>query len=104
MAMISAALTTGATNDGWMYGTRGRIHLPDFVFSHSANLNLNGRPVYHYEPEFIANGYNYEAAEVMRCIREGKTESKTMSLDESLVIMGIMDQIRGQHGFCYPGE
>jgi predicted dehydrogenase len=104
MAVVSAALTTAATSDGWIYGTRGRIHLPDFVFSHSANLNLNGHPVYHYEPDFISNGYNYEAVEVMSCIREGKTESLTMGLDESLIIMETMDQIRSQHGFRYPGE
>jgi predicted dehydrogenase len=104
MAMVSAAISTAAVNDGWIYGTQGRIHLPEFVFSHSANLMLNGRYVYHYEPEFLSNGYNYEAEEVMRCIREGKLESETMSLSESLTLMEIMDQIRGQHGFRYPGE
>jgi predicted dehydrogenase len=103
-ASISAALSTAAVNDGWIYGTQGRIHLPDFVFCHSANLAVNGRYSYHYEPEFLSNGYNYEAEEVMRCVKEGKTESETMSLDESLTIMEIMDQIRTQHGFRYPGE
>jgi predicted dehydrogenase len=104
MAMVSAAISTAGVNDGWIYGTQGRIHLPDFVFSHSANLTLYGRYSYHYEPDFLSNGYNYEAEEVMRCIREGKPESETMSLAESLTIMEIMDQIRAQHGFRYPGE
>jgi predicted dehydrogenase len=104
MAVVSSAITTAAINDAWIYGTQGRIHLPDFVFSHSANLIAPGRYEYHYEPEFLSNGYNYEAEEVMRCIRGGKTESQTMGLDESLVIMETMDQIRGQHGFRYPGE
>jgi predicted dehydrogenase len=50
------------------------------------------------------NGYNYEAAEVMRCLREGKGESPSMPLDETLAIMRTMDQIRAQWGLVYPGE
>jgi predicted dehydrogenase len=103
-ALVSAAISTAAVNDGWIYGTRGWIHLPDFVFSHSAELGLPGRRTYHYEPDFVSNGYNYEVEEVMRCIRAGKPESETMSLSESLVIMETMDRIRAQNGFAYPGE
>jgi predicted dehydrogenase len=104
LASVSAALSTAAVNDGWIYGTQGFIHLPDFVFSHSADLKLYGRYQYHYEPEFLSNGYNYEAEEVMNCIRAGKLESDTMDLSESLVIMETMDLIRAQNGLRYPGE
>ena len=47
---------------------------------------------------FQGNGCNYEAAEVMRCLRAGELESKTMPLDETLSIMETMDAIRG--GWC----
>jgi len=50
------------------------------------------------------NGYNYEAAEVMRALREGRTESPRMPLDESLDIMRTMDAIRALWGLRYPGE
>lgn len=50
------------------------------------------------------NGYNYEAAEVMRCLRAGKLESDVMPLDETLILMRIMDQIRSQWGLRYPSE
>jgi predicted dehydrogenase len=40
------------------------------------------------------NGYNYEAAEVVRCLQNGELESKVMPLDETLKIMKAMDQIR----------
>jgi predicted dehydrogenase len=104
LAMVSAAVSTAAVNDAWIYGTQGHIRLPDFVFSHSAELRLHGRYSYHYEPEFLSNGYNYEAEEVMNCIREGKTESGVMGLAESLRIMETMDSIRAQNGLRYPGE
>jgi predicted dehydrogenase len=103
-ASLSAAISSAAVNDGWIYGTLGRIHLPDFVFSHSASLILPGRYTYRYEGDFVSNGYNYEAEEVTRCIRAGKLESETMSLSESRLIMETMDRIRAQNGFAYPGE
>ena len=52
----------------------------------------------------VGNGYNYEAAEVMRCLRAGELESKLMPLDETLRIMEIMDEVRAQWGMRYPGE
>jgi predicted dehydrogenase len=104
IASASAAISTAAVNDGWIYGAQGRIHLPDFVFAHSADLILPGRYTYHYEGDFVSNGYNYEAEEVMRCIRAGKQESEIMGLSESLVVMQTMDRVRAQNGFAYPGE
>ncbi|MDR0562707.1 MAG: Gfo/Idh/MocA family oxidoreductase [Spirochaetaceae bacterium] len=103
-ASICAALSTAAVNDAWIYGKAGRIHLPDFVFSHSADLTVYGKYTYHYEPEFVSNGYNYEAAAAMNCIREGKTESEIMPWAESLAIAETMDEIRSQWNFRYPGE
>lgn len=50
------------------------------------------------------NGYNYEAAEVMRCLRAGELESPIMPLNETLAIMRTMDEIRAQWGLRYPME
>ncbi|MDR0301432.1 MAG: Gfo/Idh/MocA family oxidoreductase [Treponema sp.] len=104
IAHAAAALTVQLENDAWIYGTLGRIHIPNFIWSRGAKLLLDGKDEYHFQPEFISNGYNYEAEEVMRCIREGKTESAVMPWDESLVIMETMDTIRSQWDFRYPSE
>jgi predicted dehydrogenase len=53
---------------------------------------------------YQGNGYNYEAAEVMRCLRNGELESKIMSLDETLSIMETMDAIRRQWNLEYPED
>ncbi|MBM3836802.1 MAG: Gfo/Idh/MocA family oxidoreductase [Verrucomicrobia bacterium] len=53
---------------------------------------------------FEGNGYCYEAAEVMRCLREGKLESPTMPLHETLSILRTLDAIRAQWGLRYPVE
>jgi predicted dehydrogenase len=47
-------------------------------------------------PRTIGNGYNHEAAEVVRCLRAGERESKVMPLDETIRIMETVDEIRRQ--------
>jgi predicted dehydrogenase len=42
------------------------------------------------------NGYDHEAVEVMRCLREGATESRIMPLEETIAVLETMDAIRGQ--------
>ena len=49
-------------------------------------------------------GFAYEADEVARCIRDGKKESEVLSLEESIVIMKVMDQAREQNGLKYPDK
>jgi predicted dehydrogenase len=44
----------------------------------------------------VGNGYQYEALEVIRCLQEGKLESKIMPLNETLKIMELVDEIRVQ--------
>ena len=55
-------------------------------------------------PPTHGNGYNYEAAEVARCIRAGQIDSKLMPLAETLAIMETMDTIRAQWHLTYPNE
>jgi hypothetical protein len=40
----------------------------------------------------------------MDCMRAGKLESDIMPLDETLAIMGTLDQMRAQWGLKYPME
>jgi hypothetical protein len=57
-----------------------------------------------FQYPLTGNGYNYQAAEVMRCLQVGKLESDVMPLDETRSIMATMDVIRGQWGLKYPIE
>ena len=50
------------------------------------------------------NGYNYEAAEVGRCLRANLKQSDVMPLDETLALMELMDSIRARWGLSYPME
>lgn len=66
-------------------------------------LTVSGKGSQEIEIPYVANGYNYEAAEVAKsCTR--KLESDVMPLDESLSLMQTMDAIRAQWGMKYPME
>ncbi len=54
------------------------------------------RPPKRIAEPYQGNGYTHEAAEVQRCLREGKLESADMPLDETLSIMETLDAARGQ--------
>ncbi|KAL2824703.1 hypothetical protein BJY01DRAFT_164155 [Aspergillus pseudoustus] len=47
-------------------------------------------------------GMYWEADEVARCLRDGKLESETLSWEESIIIMDVMDEARRQNGLTYP--
>lgn len=49
-------------------------------------------------------GMHFEAAEVQRCLLEGKVESSVMPWEDTLSVMKIMDEIRRQLDFKYEGE
>lgn len=50
------------------------------------------------------NGYTHEAQEVGRCIRAGLIESPVMPHEETLSIMGTLDDIRAQIGLKYSAD
>ena len=95
LSVLIFALRTNAVNEAYILGTKGYIKIfPPFAVPTKAILNVEGKDEISVEIPINGNGLNYEAAEVMRCMREGKLESPRMPLDESLEIMRTLDQIR----------
>lgn len=100
-AMLRTAIRVNTEQRARIEGTEGAIDVPDFWHATRASLFVNGKLEETIEGE---SGYHFEAAEVMRCVREGKTESAHLPLKESLAIVQTMDEIRKQIGLSYPME
>jgi predicted dehydrogenase len=95
---------TSTPHEARICGTEGRILVhPSFWKGSRATLQ-RGDKEETVDLPLAGNGYNYEAAEVGRCLRTGARESPTMPLDETLAIVEIMDRIRAQWGLKYPME
>jgi len=105
LALLGSAIQTKSPYDGYIMGTDGMIVIHD-SFWNASKVSLE-RP----EQETITkdfplhcNGYEYEAMEVHRCLREGRLESDIMPLQTTLDILETMDNIRLQWGLRYPME
>jgi predicted dehydrogenase len=105
LALLKSAVRTKTPGDALIMGTGGmiKIHEP-FWRSKKLSLMVSGKDEETLDVPMLGNGYNYEAAEVMRCIRAGELESKVMPLSKTLEVMSILDAIRGQWGLKYPME
>ncbi len=105
LAVLYSAVRTNSAHEGWVLGETGRIRIHAPVF-HPTRLTLTaeGKGEQVLDVPYEGNGFNYEAAEVMRCLCAGKLESDILPLSESLTIMQTMDRLREPWGLKYPTE
>lgn len=103
-AVLNGAVQLDMVNDAYIYGTKGYIHVPNFLFGRSASLHVSNEEPEAFVDDREAEGYTFEAEEAMNCLREGKTESSVMPLEETLAIMTTLDTIRKQWGLRYPAD
>ena len=91
----------------YVLGTKGRVSIQqEFFFqAHRAEaVNFDNEVIASCELPFLKNGYEYEAMEVMECIRAGRTESELVRPDDTIAVMEILDTCRRQVGFQYDFE
>lgn len=103
-ATLNGAFRVGLTNEAYIHGTEGYIRIPSFSSAKSATLYKDGEEAETFHDDRKSAGYAFEIEEVGRCLNQGLLESPVIPLDESLKIMKMMDEIRGQWGFKYPFE
>jgi predicted dehydrogenase len=103
-AILASTMKGYSPQSAHIVGEKGTYFISKFWKGRNASLIRDGEIVEIIEPEFVGSGYNYQAQEVMNCIRKGNSESKIMPLNETLAIMKTLDRIRVQIGLKYPFE
>jgi predicted dehydrogenase len=75
-------------------GTDARVEV-DSDFYAPSSITIISREGTKERREFAhqGRGLHYQASEVARCLREGRTESEVMPLDESIAIMATMERV-----------
>jgi predicted dehydrogenase len=105
MAILHTAIRLDTAQEAIISGTNGRIRIHSPWWRPTTmTLSRDGKPDEPFDFPTTGDGYEYEAQEVMDCLRSGKLESPLMPLDESLSIMETLDSIRAQWGLKYPME
>ncbi len=104
LATISTAIRLNTPHEARIMGSKGHIAIPDWWHPSEMTVAISGQSAETLRFDNLGNGYNYQAAEVGRCIRAGLTESPVMPLDETAAIMDTMDRMRADWGLRYPVE
>ena len=105
VSVLTSAIRAELPHTAVIAGATGRIEIHERWWAPSSfTLQRDGHDAVQIEPEVVGNGYNYEASEAGRCLREGRTESEKIPLDTTLAVMHTLDAIRAQWGLRYPGE
>jgi predicted dehydrogenase len=98
-ATLFASLESETPGRAVIAGTGGSIELvPRFHHPSGIVVRRNGQPAESLMREPVGRGYCHEAIEVNRCLAEGLTESPVMPLDDTLVVMGVLEEVLGQLG------
>ncbi|MER5866891.1 Gfo/Idh/MocA family oxidoreductase [Kitasatospora sp. NPDC002040] len=106
LSLLSCSLVAEYGQRASVHGSTGRIELPtDFFHADGFVLHRDGKPAEEVGFERgPVHGLGLEAAEVVRCLRAGLTESPLVPLDGTLAVMRTLDAVRAQIGVRYPGE
>ena len=103
LAALTCGINGATRNAASITGTTGRIDLPpEFYVPGSFTLSRAEHAPEVVSFPFEGRGYQYEAAEVQRCLRAGELESPRMPQATTLEIMNLLDTIRSQIGVTYP--
>lgn len=104
LASLHTTLLGKSPTTAAIVGSKGRIDIRGTFYAPTefSVVTYDGQE-FSYEVDDIF-GLEWEAAEVARCITEGKTESERITWQNTLDIMESMDEIRRQVGVVYPGE
>ena len=104
-ALVHSSLRVNGPIKAFVLGDKGRIELDKQFYEHSSFTvyDTQDNVLFRYDGNIEGRGMQYQALEVERCIRSGLRQSPIMSLDETIEIMEVMDQIRQQTGIEYSG-
>ncbi len=102
-AVLTTSLAAQAANVAVIHGSEARLEIDGWFYVPTSFrvVSRDGKVLERYESPAGGRGMEYEAAEVNRCLRAGLTESPLLPLDETLAIMGVLDEVRDQIGLDY---
>jgi predicted dehydrogenase len=102
-AVLTTTLLARSPTRAAIVGTDARIEI-DTVWYQPSSFTVISRDeqvLERYDEPRVGHGLRHQAAEVVRCLRVGETESPVLPLDETLAVMRTMDEIRRQIGLTY---
>jgi predicted dehydrogenase len=103
LAVLHSSLVAQTETVATIYGEKGTIVFDKNWYTPvHMHANLHDGQKIKTALTFEGNGYNYEATEVIECLKQRKTQSAIMSWEDSTLLIDTLDEIRKQIGLVYP--
>ena len=105
MAVLTHGIYSRSDRKGIIYGDKGYIVVENINNPQSITAyDTDDKQLLHIDVPKQISGYEYEIKECMDCIKQGKLESDSIPLEDSVEMMEIMDSIRKSYNLVYPQE
>ena len=105
MAVLTHSIYSRSDRKGIIHGNKGYVVVENINNPQSISVyDTNDCLLAHYAVPEQISGYEYEFREAVRCIREGKLQSDSMPMADTVAMMELMDSLRQQWGLVYPQE
>ena len=105
MAVLTHSIYARSDRKGIIHGDKGYIVVENINNPGSISVyDTEDKLLAHYDVPEQVNGYEYEFMEAVRCISEGKLESDSMPMEDTIFMMEVMDSLRKSWGMVYPQE
>ena len=104
IADISSATLLRKPNEGYIYGTKGYIHINRFYAPQEIEINLLDGTKEIIEEKFLGNGFEEQIIHTCECVKNGLKESPINTFEQTLFITKQMDEIREKIGLKYPQD
>lgn len=94
------------TNSAQIVGTEARIEIDRVWYTPTSFrvITPDNAVAEQFTSEVEGRGMQYQALAAERLIAAGATSSDVQPIDETVAIMGVLDEVRRQIGVVYPGE
>ncbi|WP_288380877.1 Gfo/Idh/MocA family protein [uncultured Massilia sp.] len=105
VSVCSCSFTARTPCELTVSGTRGHVRM-NTRFHHATSVTVvtEDGAARTIQTPYIGNGYVHEVIEAQRCFAAGLTESPAMKLEETLALMGVLDEMRRQIGLVYDSD
>jgi predicted dehydrogenase len=105
LSILYTSIITNGRVESYVQGEKGSIRLNKWWHTPtSLDLFVNDKKPVHFEFPEPGFGYQYEAAEVMKCLDRGAIQSDLFSWEHSRRLLSILDRIREMTGIRYSEE
>jgi predicted dehydrogenase len=105
MSTCSCSLRARLPSELTIAGERGHVRMNTmFHRAQTVTVSRDDGIARTVPTPYLGNGYVHEAIEAQRCWQAGLVESPGMTHEDTLALMGVMDEVRRQIGVHYAAD